>query len=251
MVPLLSLENLHMSYKYGTREIVTIKNVNFEINRGEFVTLIGPSGCGKSTIMKMILGLVQPVSGRVLFNGKDLMSSRPRIGMVFQSHALFPWLNVKRNIEIVLEPIIHDEAEIESKAVSYLKMVGLDGFEDAYPRELSGGMKQRVSIARALAVSQDILLLDEPFVGLDVFSAQALREELLDLWENPALPPETVFMVTHNVDEAVQMSDRIVILSHRPSEIIAEVPIELKRPRNTRSDEFYSTVDRVLSTMSA
>lgn len=250
MIPLLAMDNIHMSYSYKTRNIVTVKNVSFTVNRGEFVSLIGPSGCGKSTIMKMILGLVKPVGGRVLFQGENISASSPRIGMVFQSHALFPWLNVQRNIEIVLEPVIEDSALLEKTALKYLKMVGLDGFEDAYPRELSGGMKQRVSIARALSVSQDILLLDEPFVGLDVFSAQALREELLDLWEDPSLPPETVFMVTHNVDEAVQMSDKIIILSHRPSEVIAEVPIELKRPRNTRTDEFYSTVDKVLSTMS-
>lgn len=250
MDQLLTLENIHMSYSYKTKNIVTVKNVSFSVNKGEFVSLIGPSGCGKSTIMKMILGLVRPVGGQVLFQGQDISSSNPRIGMVFQSHALFPWLNVQRNIEIALEPVIEDEAEREKTALKYLKMVGLDGFEDAYPRELSGGMKQRVSIARALSVSQDVLLLDEPFVGLDVFSAQALREELLDLWEDSTLPPETVFMVTHNVDEAVQMSDRIIILSHRPSEVISEVPIELKRPRNTRTDEFYSTVDKVLSTMS-
>ncbi len=250
MSPLLTLDNIQMSYRYKTKNIVTVKNVGFSVNRGEFVSLIGPSGCGKSTIMKMILGLVSPVRGEVLFHGQSMSASNPRIGMVFQSHALFPWLNIQRNIEIVLEPVIEDQGEREKTALKYLKMVGLDGFEEAYPRELSGGMKQRVSIARALSVSQDILLLDEPFVGLDVFSAQALREELLDLWENPSLPPETVFMVTHNVDEAVQMSDRIIILSHRPSEVIAEVPIELKRPRNTRTDEFYSTVDRVLSTMS-
>lgn len=251
MVPLLDLEKIRMSYSYGTRDVVTVKDVSFTVNRGEFVCLIGPSGCGKSTIMKMILGLVKPVSGSVRFEGTDISRTKPRIGMVFQSHALFPWLNVKRNIEIVLEPGIDDEDERDRTAMKYLKIVGLDGFEDAYPRELSGGMKQRASIARALSVSQDILLLDEPFVGLDVFSAQALREELLDLWEDPKMPPETVFMVTHNVDEAVQMSDRIIILSHRPSEVIADVPVELTRPRNTRSDEFYATVDKVLSTMSA
>lgn len=250
MVALLDLGGIQMSYKYKTKNIVTVKDVSFKVNRGEFVSLIGPSGCGKSTIMKMILGLVKPVGGNVLFQGNDITKTNPRIGMVFQSHALFPWLNVQKNIEIALEPVMENEDEREKTAMKYLKMVGLDGFEDAYPRELSGGMKQRVSIARALSVSQDILLLDEPFVGLDVFAAQALREELLDLWENPSLPPETVFMVTHNVDEAVQMSDRIIILSHRPSVVIAEVPIELKRPRNTRTDEFYSTVDKVLSTMS-
>ncbi len=248
--PLLEVNDVKMSFKYKTKEVVTVQDVSFTVNRGEFVTLIGPSGCGKSTILKMILGLITPVSGELLFEGKPLRDTNPRIGMVFQFHALFPWLNVIKNIEVVLESFVRDKKERESIAKKYLKMVGLDGFEKAYPRELSGGMKQRVSIARSLSVAEDILLMDEPFVGLDVFSAQALREELLDLWENPELPPKTVLMVTHNVDEAVQMSDRIVILSHRPGRVIGEISIDLPRPRNTRSSEFYEMVDRVITTMS-
>ena len=144
-----------------------------------------------------------------------------------------------------------DEKYIKETSEKFIKLVGIDGFEEAYPRELSGGMKQRVSIARALATGPDLLLLDEPFAALDVFTAQALREELLDLWESPSFPPNTILMVTHNVDEAVQMSDKIVVMSHRPSRVLGEVKIELPRPRNTRSEEFYAVVDGVVKLMSS
>ncbi|AKA48661.1 nitrate ABC transporter ATPase [uncultured archaeon] len=246
----LTLENIHMEYKYRKTSIVSIEDISFSINRNEFVSIIGPSGCGKSTIVKMILGLISPTSGKVLMDGDDLRKGEGRVSVVFQSAALFPWLDVLQNVEIVLEPLIRDKEERIRVAMKYIKMVGIDGFENAYPRELSGGMKQRVAIARALSTSPDLLVLDEPFVGLDVFAAQAMREELLDLWDDQNLPPHTVLMVTHNVDEAVQMSDRIIILSKRPSHIIQAKQITLPRPRNTRSDEFYRTVDDVLKIMS-
>ena len=250
MDELLSVQNVHMEYATGKSRLVSIDNVSFGIRPNEFVSLIGPSGCGKSTILKMVLGLITPTSGRILVNGQILGRHSSRISVVFQNSALFPWLDVQKNVEIVLEPIIPGKQEREDVALKFIKLVGIDGFEGAYPRELSGGMKQRVSIARALATSPDLLLLDEPFAGLDVFSAQALREELLDLWLPPDKPPSAVLLVTHNVDEAVQLSDRIVILSRRPSKVIAEKVISLQRPRNTRSDEFYETVDDVLKTMS-
>ncbi len=250
MEPFLSLQNIRMEYKYRKTSIVSIENITFDINRNEFVSLIGPSGCGKSTIVKMILGLASPSGGKVLMDGREIRSGMGKVSVVFQSSALFPWLDVLQNVQLVLEPIIGEKEKREEVAMKFIKMVGIDGFENAYPRELSGGMKQRVAIARALSTSPDLLVLDEPFVGLDVFAAQAMREELLDLWEDPDLPPHTVLMVTHNVDEAVQMSDRIVILSKRPSHVIESKPIELKRPRNTRNDEFYKTVDDVVKVMS-
>lgn len=250
MDELLSVQNIHMEYLTGRSRLVSIEDVSFDIRNNEFVSLIGPSGCGKSTILKMVLGLIKPTSGRILVNGVPLGQSSSRISVVFQNSALFPWLNVQRNVEIVLEPIMQSREMREEAALKFIKLVGIDGFEGAYPRELSGGMKQRVSIARAIATSPDLLLLDEPFAGLDVFSAQALREELLDLWLPPDKSPHAVLLVTHNVDEAVQLSDRIVILSRRPSKVIEQKQISLKRPRNTRSDEFYATVDDVLKTMS-
>ncbi len=250
MEPFLSLDHIHMEYKYRKTSIVSIEDISFNINRNEFVSIIGPSGCGKSTIVKMILGLASPYSGKVRMDGGEIKKGAGKVSVVFQASSLFPWLDVLQNVEIVLEPLIEDKKEREQVAGKFIKMVGIDGFENAYPRELSGGMKQRVAIARALSTSPDLLILDEPFVGLDVFAAQAMREELLDLWEDPNLPPHTVLLVTHNVDEAVQMSDRIIILSKRPSHVIEDKPILLQRPRNTRSDEFYRTVDDVLKIMS-
>ena len=242
MERLLTLDHVGMFYSHDKKDIVSIKDVSFHVNRDEFVSIIGPSGCGKSTIIKMILGLSKPTSGTIDYLGRRHNSSSG-ISVVFQSSALFPWLTVQENVELVLENLQKDRKVRGETARKYIRMIGLDGFEDAYPRELSGGMKQRVSLARALSTSPDVLLLDEPFSSLDVFAAQALREELLDLWENPNLPPRTVIMVTHNVDEAVQMSDRIVVLSHRPSVVKTEIAITLPRPRNTRSEEFYHTVD--------
>lgn len=250
MEELLSVNNIHMEYATGKSKLVSIQDVSFKVHKNEFVSLIGPSGCGKSTILKMVLGLIAPTSGTILLNGSPLVENSSRISVVFQNSALFPWLDVQKNVEIVLEPLIQDKNERREVALKYIKMVGIDGFESAYPRELSGGMKQRVSIARAISTSPDLLLLDEPFAGLDVFSAQAMREELLDLWLPPDKPPHAVLLVTHNVDEAVQLSDKIVILSRRPSSVIAETPIVLQRPRNTRSDDFYNTVDEIIRTMS-
>lgn len=247
----LSVENVKMEYRYGKASIVSIEDISFSLRKNEFVTIIGPSGCGKSTIIKMILGLIKPSSGKVMIENKPVEMSQGKVSVVFQNPALFPWLDVLQNVELVLQPIIKDKEQRRKTALRFIKMVGIDGFENAYPKELSGGMKQRVAIARALSTSPDLLVLDEPFVGLDVFAAQAMREELLDLWENPDLPPHTVLMVTHNVDEAVQMSDRIIILSHRPGRVIGIKNIDLKRPRNTRSDEFYKTVDEVIRIMSA
>jgi len=247
---LLTLKNVRMEYPMGKSRLISIDDVSFSVEKNEFVSIIGPSGCGKSTILKMVLGLVSPTSGSILINGEPVGDNRSRISVVFQNPALFPWLDILQNVEAVIEPIEKNKKVRKETALKFIKMVGIDGFEKAYPRELSGGMKQRASIARALSTSPDILLLDEPFVGLDVFAAQAIREELLDLWEMPDLPPHTVLMVTHNVDEAVQMSDRIIVLSRRPSKVIEAKKIDLPRPRNTRSEEFYRTVDEVLTIMS-
>ena len=250
MQEVLSFEHVHMEYATKRAKLVSVGDVSFKVNYSEFVTIIGPSGCGKSTLINMVLGLVKPTSGNVLVSSRPVEQHTSRIGVVFQNSALFPWLDVQRNIEVALEPIMKDREERKTTALRFMKLVGIDGFERAYPKELSGGMKQRVSIARALAISPDLLILDEPFVGLDVFSAQALREELLDLWESPETPPHTVLMVTHNVDEAVQLSDRLVILSRRPSHVVTEMKIDLEKPRNTRTKEFYQKVDEVVSVMS-
>lgn len=250
MDEILSFDHVHMEYSTKRAKLVSVGDVSFKVRRNEFVTLIGPSGCGKSTLINMVLGLVKPTSGSVLVGGVPVEQHNSKIAVVFQNAALFPWLDIQKNVEVVLEPLIKNQKERTETALKFMKMVGIDGFENAYPKELSGGMKQRVSIARALATSPDLLILDEPFVGLDVFSAQALREELLDLWESEDTPPHTVLMVTHNVDEAVQLSDRLVVLSKRPSHVIQDMEIGLERPRNTREEAFYSKVDEVVSVMS-
>ncbi|MCL4340718.1 MAG: ABC transporter ATP-binding protein [Candidatus Thermoplasmatota archaeon] len=250
MDEILSFDHVHMEYSTKRAKLVSVGDVSFKVRRNEFVTLIGPSGCGKSTLINMVLGLVKPTSGSVLVGGVPVEQHNSKIAVVFQNAALFPWLDIQKNVEVVLEPLIKNQKERTETALKFMKMVGIDGFENAYPKELSGGMKQRVSIARALATSPDLLILDEPFVGLDVFSAQALREELLDLWESEDTPPHTVLMVTHNVDEAVQLSDRLVVLSKRPSHVIQDMEVGLERPRNTREEAFYSKVDEVVSVMS-
>lgn len=248
---ILELGHIGLEYDSSGKKLLSVKDVSFKVRKTEFVSLIGPSGCGKSSIIKILLGLIEPSSGSVSVNGKPLNEVDNHISVVFQNAALYPWLDVLKNVEIVLEPISTDESYIRETAEKFIKIVGIDGFEEAYPRELSGGMRQRVSIARALATGPDLLLLDEPFAALDVFSAQALREELLDLWESKQYPPDTVLMVTHNVDEAVQMSDRIVVLSPRPATVLGEIKVNLPRPRNTRSEEFYTVVDSVVKLMSS
>ncbi|MCL4333902.1 MAG: ABC transporter ATP-binding protein [Candidatus Thermoplasmatota archaeon] len=248
---LLELKGIGVEYDSNGKKLLSLENVSFSVQSNQFVSIIGPSGSGKSTIIKILLGLLKPSKGSVTIGGKPLDPSKIKLSVVFQNAALFPWLDVLKNVEVALEPLTDDEDYIRETAKKFIKIVGIDGFEEAYPRELSGGMKQRVSIARALATGPDLLLLDEPFAALDVFTAQALREELLDLWESPSLPPDTILMVTHNVDEAVQMSDKIVVLSPRPGRVLGEVKIDLPRPRNTRSEDFYTVVDNVVKLMSS
>lgn len=247
----LELKDIAVEYDSNGKKLLSLHNISFSVKTNQFVSIIGPSGCGKSTIIKILLGLLKPSEGSVRMGGDPIGVADRKISVVFQSAALFPWLDVLKNVEIALEPLTDDKKYIRETSEKFIKIVGIDGFEEAYPRELSGGMKQRVSIARALATGPELLLLDEPFAALDVFTAQALREELLDLWESPTFPPDTILMVTHNVDEAVQMSDKIVVLSSRPARVLGEINIELPRPRNTRSEEFYAVVDSVVKLMSS
>ena len=245
---LLRVMNLSKKLVVNKTPFVILDDISFDVKERDFVCIVGPSGSGKSSLLRIIARLDTPTEGTAEFS--DKLGKNVVVSMVFQSFALFPWLTVAENVGIGLEAMNVGKEERHGIVKKYIDIVGLNGFEDAYPKELSGGMKQRVSIARAISTSPELLLLDEPFAGLDVFSAQALREELLDLWLPPDKPPHAVLLVTHNVDEAVQLSDKIVILSRRPSTVIDEHPITLERPRNTRSDEFYQTVDEVVRTMS-
>lgn len=243
---LVEIKNVSKTYESDGNKIQVLDNINFAVEDNDFICIVGPSGCGKSTLLRIIVGLDKPTSGEVFFKGEVIAPDNPKVAMVFQNFALFPWLTVKENIELVLESKKHGE-EAEKVACKYIRAVGLDGFERVYPRELSGGMKQRVGFARALAVEPVLLCMDEPFSSLDALTSQNLKDELLMLWTDTSMPPDAVIMVTHNVEEAVYMANRIIILSPRPGKIVADLKIELERPRNRKDPEFYRWVDKVYS----
>jgi len=243
---LAEIKNVSKTFESDGNKIPVLDNINFSVEDNDFICIVGPSGCGKSTLLRIIVGLEKSTSGEVLFKGEAIEPDNPKVAMVFQNFALFPWLTVKENIELVLESK-KKETDTGNIACKYIKAVGLDGFEKVYPRELSGGMKQRVGFARALAVEPVLLCMDEPFSSLDALTSQNLKDELLLLWSDANMPPDAVIMVTHNVEEAVYMANRIIILSPRPGKVIADLKIELERPRNRKDPEFYRWVDKVYS----
>ncbi len=192
-------------------------------------------------------GTRPPHRGRISFHDKGVDTVCRHMAMVFQNFALFPWLTVAQNVSFGLEALNWDKTRIATQVERYISVTGLDGFQEAYPRELSGGMRQRVGLARALAVEPEVLLMDEPFSALDALTAESLREEILQLWRDPALPPDAVLLVTHNIEEAIQLADRIVVLSRRPGRVLAEVSVDLPRPRDRKSPAFYDLTDKVYS----
>ncbi len=216
----------------------------------EFLAIVGPSGCGKSTMLRIIDGLDVPTSGEVLFHGQPVTSPISKIGVIFQSFALIPWKTVLGNVEMALAMTAISKDEQLKVAKKYIQDVGLEGFETSYPKELSGGMKQRVGIARALALQPEVLLMDEPFSSLDALTAETLRREVLDIWTDQAYPTNAVIMVTHNVQEAVYMADRVLVLSGRPAKIVDDVVISLQRPRSQRDPTLYDYTDRIVSKIS-
>lgn len=213
-----------------------LSDINFEVKRGEFVCIVGPSGCGKSTLLRIIAGLTLPTSGRI----KIAQNVKP--SMVFQNFALFPWLTVEKNVAFGLKMALMEESKMKKIVKEQIASIGLSGVENKHPKELSGGMKQRVGIARALAISPEILLLDEPFSALDVFNAKKLRADLLSIWQERKL---TILMVSHLVEEAVELSDRVVVMSASPGKIKEIVNIDQTRPRDLRSESFYHYVDGI------
>lgn len=243
--PLLEVRDVFRSYFEDGREFKVLERVRFELAAHDFVCIVGPSGCGKSTLLRIVVGLDRPTSGSVLFAGAPLKPENPQVGMVFQSFALFPWLTVEQNVELGLEARGMPTDRRRAQGRKYVEVVGLSGFENAYPRELSGGMKQRVGVARALALEPLLLCMDEPFSSLDALTAQSLRDEILELWANPDLPPEAVLMVTHSIEEAVYLADRVIVLSGRPGRIVAELEVDLPRPRNRKEPEFGGWVDEI------
>lgn len=245
--PILQVQHVSKSYSENGKEFHVLEDISFDVRERDFVCIVGPSGCGKSTLLREIVGLDQPTKGQILFEGAPARAENPRISMVFQSFALFPWLTVAQNVELGLEAHKVPEEERRGKAKKYIDAVGLAGFENAYPRELSGGMKQRVGIARALVMDPTLLCMDEPFSALDALTAQNLRDEILQLWATPDLPPSAVLMVTHSIDEAVYLADRIVAMSPRPGRIVKIETVDLPRPRNRKEPEFYGWVDEIYS----
>ena len=229
--------------------IQVIAPTNLSVEPGIIVALLGPSGSGKSTLLRMLTGLTQPTRGQVLWHGKPLAGSSPSVAIVFQSFALFPWLTVVENVEVPLVARGMEHTERHRRAMRTLASVGLKGFETAYPKELSGGMRQRVGFARALAVEPEILFMDEPFSALDVLTAENLRGELLELWTGKKIPTRSIFVVTHNIEEAVLLADRVIVLGRNPARIRADFRVPLPQPRNHASAEFLLYVDYIYKMM--
>jgi NitT/TauT family transport system ATP-binding protein len=244
-VDLVTLRQVGKAYGHGPRKFVAVKDVEMQIRTGEFVCLLGPSGCGKSTLLRIIAGLLPASSGTVYYRREPLVGVNPHATIVFQTFALYPWLTVQENVEVALKARGIPERERHARALKLIDTVGLDGFEAAYPRELSGGMRQKCGFARAMAVEPELLCLDEPFSALDVLAAEALRGELMELWASKSIPTQAILMVTHNIEEAVLLADRIVVMDKDPGRVVAEMEVGLRQPRQRKDAAFQAIVDRV------
>ncbi|MGE3919510.1 MAG: AAA-associated domain-containing protein [Gammaproteobacteria bacterium] len=231
------------------QEQLVLNDINFRMVEGEIVALLGKSGSGKSTLLRMIAGLLPPTRGEIVYRNQKVTRPVPGISMVFQSFALMPWLTVLQNVELGLEALGLSREERRERAIKAIDTIGLDGFESAYPRELSGGMRQRVGFARALVVNPDLLLMDEPFSALDVLTADNLLSDLLDLWQSKQTNTNGILFVTHNIEEAVWLADRIIILGSTPGFIRAELSVDLPHPRNQQEPEFRTFVDNIYTLM--
>lgn len=247
---IIAIENLTKSFKKAsTQDLLVLEDVNFKLQEGEIVALLGKSGSGKSTLLRIIAGLVAPSSGTVTYRGKPVTRPVEGIAMVFQSFALMPWLTVLQNVELGLEAQGVGQEERRHRAIEAIDIIGLDGFESAFPKELSGGMRQRVGFARALVINPDVLLMDEPFSALDVLTAENLKSDLLELWEEKKTNTNGILLVTHNIEEAATLADRIVIFGNDPGYIRAELPVTLPQPRDPESHEFRALVDKIYTLM--
>ncbi len=248
--PIVEARAIEKSYPQpdGTR-VQVVGLTDLAIEPGKIVALLGPSGCGKSTLLRILSGLSKPSSGALFWHGKPLDGQAPNVAIVFQSFALFPWLTVLENVEAPLEARAIGAVERRKRALRTLDTVGLDGFETAYPKELSGGMKQRVGFARALVVEPEVLFMDEPFSALDVLTAENLRGELMELWLNKKMPTSAIFIVTHNIEEAVMLADRILVLGRNPARIRSDFNVRLSHPRDRKSSRFLGLVDYIYKIM--
>ena len=247
---MLRLVDVERVFSEQGRTNSAIRGLSLAVSEGEFVSLVGPSGCGKSTLLRILQGLIAPTSGKVFYRDTLQTGVNPDMGMVFQGFALYPWLNVWDNVSLGLVARGVDTGAIRRKVAFYIDKVGLEGYEEAYPRELSGGMKQRVGLARALCIEPAILLMDEPFSNLDALTTLTLRDEVLMLWKDPEMSVRTIVMVTHIIEEAILMSDRVVVLARRPTHVVEEIRVDLPRPRDRRDPEFDRLSDRIFSLIS-
>ncbi len=248
---LLDVRDVSQTYAKGSGGpgAPVLQNVSLSLKTGEIVGLLGRSGCGKSTLLRIVSGLARPTAGKITIAGKPVDGPAEGVAMVFQSFALFPWLTVLDNVEIGLRAQGVPLDETRKRALQAIDVIGLDGFESAYPKELSGGMRQRVGFARALVVQPQILLMDEPFSALDVLTAETLRTDLLDLWQEGRIPIKSILMVTHNIEEAVLMCDRVLVLSSNPGRVAAEIAIPIAHPRDRLDPDFRQFVDKIYALM--
>lgn len=243
---LVSLDHVTKSFAGADGDtLLVLDDISLNLRSGEVVALLGRSGSGKSTLLRTIAGLIAASTGSVRYRGKELNGSNPGTAMVFQTFALMPWLTVLENVELGLAARGVSPDERKTRALAAIDVIGLDGFESAYPKELSGGMRQRVGFARALVLEPDLLLMDEPFSALDVLTAENLRNELMSLWGRPDFPTKSICLVTHNIEEAVLLADRVIVLGANPGRIRAEVAIDMERPRDRRSPAFQAIVDKL------
>jgi NitT/TauT family transport system ATP-binding protein len=249
--PLIAAESIQKTFPLpeGSGTFTVLKDISLTIYPGEVVALLGRSGSGKSTLLRILAGLIPPSGGRVISSGKVIQGANPDVAMVFQSFALLPWATVQENVELGLKARGMARAERAVRALKAIDMVGLDGFESAYPRELSGGMQQRVGFARAFVMEPNVLFMDEPFSALDVLTAENLRGEIGMLWEQGSFPAKSVLIVTHNIEEAVLLADRVIILGANPGHVRGEVQIELPRPRERSAVRFKELVDYIYTVM--
>ncbi|CAM4414982.1 MAG: Vitamin B12 import ATP-binding protein BtuD [Legionellaceae bacterium] len=247
---ILQVKNVFKSFKKAEhQDLLVLDNINFSLNEGEIVALLGKSGSGKSTLLRIIAGLISPTKGEVNYRDQPVKGPVKGIAMVFQNFALLPWLTVLQNVELGLEALGVPREERRQRAIKAIDTIGLDGFESAYPKELSGGMRQRVGFARALVVNPDILLMDEPFSALDVLTADNLKSDLLDLWEAKKTNTNGILFVTHNIEEAAFLANRIVIFGSDPGYIRAELKVDLPHPRNEQDPHFRKIVDQIYTLM--
>jgi len=250
--PIVEVKNLNHNYRKGSGgDFLVLDNINLTLYEDEIVCLLGRSGAGKSTLLRSISGLIQPTEGSITVQNLPVTGPREGVAMVFQSFALFPWLTVLENVEIGLKAQYIAPEERHRRAINAIDLIGLDGYESAFPRELSGGMQQRVGLARALVIKPYLLLMDEPFSELDVLTAEILRADLLDLWIEGRLTIKSILMVTHNIEEAVLMADRILLFGSNPGHIKDEIKISIPYPRNRLSPEFRSLVDDIYEKMTS